>query len=544
MKYILTLTKLTCVIFSVTLLSCQDRGFQEVKFETVDSVAFPILPGQFPAPRNMTVIQEGQSRVMTVYDHLAKELVCYDFDTREIIHQIPIRPFGNARDDLWRLHVHNLDSIFCLFNAAKHPRYWHDSTLLLLGRQGEIKNAYDLSEVPVWTSSNPDIGRDSVYYLVGRGFTYFDNRISLPLARYGVEMGDSLFSSPPTHPLGYLDISEGQDHFSLDSMISPSTTGAYFPSIYSWIFTAQLREHEQAYSYIFHPRLTITKAGQSRYQVSVPSVAFDSVPPQIKEKSNDNSRLSKTYGSYLGIKHHRESNTFWRFVSYPFGNMENMGLNASNRYGFIITDTTFNILGEGVVPKGHLGMRYYLPEGIALWNQEKSMLKQDSMYFTVFSYHFEESSIEDFRQKAIVQGEKRKPGGWTAYMNDTYQMNQGDFVVLFVPAGMGCEGCLDYMLDFFRDQVNSVNRRPIYAIVAGDSRTVIAEKLESNYLSLPSPNLFVDTDGAFKSYVGNEFFQGRVLLFSDGKLSGEIIVDPAQLSSIPSVIQDFFDADE
>lgn len=528
------------VVFLLSVFSCQKATFREVVFEAVDSVAFPILPGQFPAPRNMTIIQEGQSRVMTVYDHLAKELICYDFDTREIIHQIPIRPFGNARDDLWRIHVHNLDSIFCLLNAAKHPRYWHDSTLLLLGRQGEIKDVYDLSEVPVWTSSNPDIGRDSVYYLVGRGLTYADGRILLPLARYGVEMGDSLFTSPPTHPLGYLDISDGQDRFSLDSMISPSTVGSHFPSTYSWIFTAQLREREQAYSYIFHPRLTISQAGQSRYQISVPSVAFDSVPPQ-PEPISDNLRLARTYGSYLGLKYHSESNTFWRFVSYPFGNQENVKMNASNRYGFIITDTAFQVLGEGVVPEGHLGMRYYLPEGVALWNQEKSMLKQDSMYFTVFSYDFEESSIEDFRQKAIVQGEKRKPGGWTAYMNDTYQMNQGDFVVLFVPAGMGCEGCLDYMLDFFKDQVNSVNRRPIYAIVAGETRAVVAEKLESNYLSLPSPNLFVDTEGAFKSYVGNEFFQGRVLLFSDGKMSGEIIVEPAQLSFIPEVIQSFFE---
>ncbi len=77
-------------------------------------------------------------------------------------------------------------------------------------------------------------------------------------------------------------------------------------------------------------------------------------------------------------------------------------------------------------------------------------------------------------------------------------------------------------------------------MVAGESQSQIARKLADNYLSMSSPNVFLDYQNSYKSYVGTDFLQGRVLLFSDGEFSGEIIADPSELGTIPIVIDAFF----
>lgn len=546
MEFILSCYRWCLLLVGLFFLcvSCEqpDAGFKEVIFRRVDSLALPLVPGYEELPYQSKVAT-GDSTLLSVYYLLEKDLFLYDLKSRSLVQKTPIRPFGDQRDDIWEIHVHGPDSIFCLMNAARWPNYWHDSTVLLLNRHGNIVNAYNLDQAPVWTKVNHAIGRDSVYVVAGTSFDYSEFGLSIPLIRYGSPLGDSRASTSKIYPVGYLDIHDRKGSFTQDSFCLVSTPGMHYPINFQFAIASHFGR-TRIFSTKYHPRLVVEQPGKPRYEVRVPSAIFDSVPPQPKQMLAGSITLADKYGLYFDIQQDPGTGRYWRTVQYPIQNAEEAQNGSNSEVGILVFDSTFQVLGEGLAPVGHGLEAIFTPRGVILSNARKTDVQQDSLHFSIFEYTFETSDIDRYRQRAVAEADPIIAGGLPAYLEEIHHLKGGDYVVLFVPASMGCEGCLDYMLDFFREQHNAVSRRPIYCVVAARDEATILKKLQTNYLSPTTDRLYLDPNGAFMSYVDQGFIQGRVLLFSDGALSGEIVVEPRVLSNIPSVIDAFFEERE
>ncbi len=180
-------------------------------------------------------------------------------------------------------------------------------------------------------------------------------------------------------------------------------------------------------------------------------MVFDSMPPLSTNAwiPRHQRKLVAGSGSYSHVRYDPFRDCYWRVVSYPIDSIDSSSMQVRSNFGVILADDQFNIVGEGLIPEGY-GWGFMTSEGIACkrWDTDGTEV-QDSVTFEVFQFQIEKNqAVDAFREMAIIDAPRKKPGGLAAYINDVHRLNRGDFVVLFVPVEKGCEGCLDYMLDF------------------------------------------------------------------------------------------------
>ena len=522
------------------------QTFSEIQFSPVGTLSFPVTPDQTWGSRGQQIFYQDGKSYLASYDEPRKEISIYDISQKSRVALIPVSPFKSSRDNIWFFHVHNLDSVFVHFNASYHPNYWHDSTLMLLDVQGKIKDVFELTSAPVWTEANPDISPDAAYYTAGVALGYQNGQLWIPMTRWSLGIGDTAFSNPATHPLGLLHIDTSPDSFSFHPFVTPARPGEYFPFQTNMPrFTANANNNP-IIALIHSPNLWVLNSTGAQ-QFRLPSIAFDSMPPLSVGVpiSREERNIAPGSGLYFSPKYDPFRNVYWRSMNYPIDSAEEAGMSTRARSGVVLADEHFQVIGEGLMPEGYV-FGFPVPEGVALRRlpQGESTV-QDSITFEIFSYEIlKHASIKAYREKAIVPGDKKKPGGWAAYMNQAHGLSDGDFAVLFVPAENGCKGCLDFMLDYFRRQNNAVASRPIYCVVAGRDGNTVSRKLAENSLTPQTPRLLTDPSGRYMEYVGMDFLQGRLLLFSDGVLVGETVMQPSELELIPLVIEDFFQNNE
>ncbi|MEL7006341.1 MAG: hypothetical protein AAFN93_26985, partial [Bacteroidota bacterium] len=87
--------------------SCQSElKIQEITFTQAESYTVPLNYDQYWAPIEPQYIEENDTSYILTYDEYKKELKKYLYPTGELANIIPIRPFGNPRDDLWSYYYH------------------------------------------------------------------------------------------------------------------------------------------------------------------------------------------------------------------------------------------------------------------------------------------------------------------------------------------------------------------------------------------------------------------------------------------------------
>ncbi|MEL6852956.1 MAG: hypothetical protein AAFP92_30880 [Bacteroidota bacterium] len=494
------------------------------------------------------------AELIWMYDYVARALIIYDYRKPGEITQVPVLLHGNQRDQAMSIHWHNEDSIFVMLNAAYHPQYWHDSTLFLMDIKGEVKQVYDVSSLPVWTAKRPNTHPDSVYFTFGFGIgiSYHQGKVLLPLARYNAEIGDSLFNNPPTKIGGLLDISLESPTYEYLALTIPSTDGKAVPGhtkypqgvrnsdstvLVGFSFQGKIWEEN-----LVSHQLTAFPSSSALYDatatIPVPQSALISESPYFF--------LDDNLGSYYFMEYDPIREQYLRHVQYPLKGEAAHARMVSSRMGVLLYDKQLKCKGEALLPEGHVGVCIFLPEGVAFWHKEKTDIGSDSLSFTLLDFGTPRYDLDIYSQEAIFQAPWKKPGGWGAYFSENHGFSSEKYAVLFAPAGLGCEGCLDYMIDFFLQQ--SIDTASAYGsslrcIIAGENTQSIQKKLSSHKLDLTFPNLYVDENGAFKEYVSADFKQGQLILMDRGEAAGIVHIIPRQLPAIPQVIADFL-ADE
>ncbi|WNJ20275.1 DUF4221 family protein [Pontibacter sp. G13] len=540
MRYTLYIVGL---LLSLVIVSYSNFGnWNEVTFKATGEIKLNLSPKQYWAPIGVQYLPGPNPRLF-LNDPDQHAIIEYDANSGAILRQIPVRPFQNDRDELRKFQYINEDSIFCLFNAAKHPDYWHDSTLIMINSSGSIQQVLDWGKSPFPSSSNPNPSKEEAY--VSQGFYSFfvdRSKVMFRIQRYGTGMGDPDYGTPNVSGFGIWDLSEPTSGLKLDKVMLPQAKGQYYPFDFACMPGVLLPNHEILYGINTHPIwMKKDQNGQISRGTFAPSVVFDTIPAIKEGKQILFYRRTLPSGTpkYLGWHYDPYRDYLVRFLKYPIKTDNSTSQKTQGRFGVMVFDREMNLLGEGLIPKGHLHNVFFTPEGIAMWNESASNQNALEISYSVFEYQFSESSPEAFRDKAITDAQKRKPGGWNAYISEDLGISGDKFGVLFIPAGLGCPSCLDEMLDYFiqLDQTNF--SYPLFCVVSGSNPSVIDHKLDNHQVNRGFPNLIVDEHASFYQYVGEDFQQGRLLMFDDGSFSAETRIQPNMLPAIPMIIQDF-----
>ncbi|MEM7370065.1 MAG: hypothetical protein AAF587_15775 [Bacteroidota bacterium] len=532
--------------YSILLVCCVGCAeyIQTVQLTPHKAYSLPLSPTQHWIPSRVQYKKfDNGKEIVWMWDFSNYEIVVYDYPSGEMNKTIPVQLFGNKRDFCLSIDWHGYDSIFVMTNAAYHSNYWHDSTIFLIDTLGSVQEVYDVSTAPVWTSSRPEIDKDSVYYFWGSDATqmsFQDGKLTLFLVRYGMGVGDSLFQHPPTKVAGFLDISGQTDTFMFANAHVPSKPSVYFPRPASKALGFMNSDSTLLYRFQHLPTIfeENIKTGDLR-QYELPSYVFDSLPPLSSAEylpHHQRPRMKYFYGS-LAYDPYKE--LYINILGYPFSNPENAPKNFQAKRGIILFDKSFQKVAEGLLPESYVGNFFITPKGLGLLDISRSSVAEDSIYFTIFDYQYNQQSREDYKKMAVLEAPTIKPGGWTAYLQDSYAIQDQKSIVLFAPADLGCDGCLDYMISYFKEESNRSKQDGLYCIIAAENERILNKKLYSHNLTKDHPNLLLDSSGEFLSYVGRDFRQGLLLFVEQGEVTAQTSIIPSQLSGLPGLIDNY-----
>ncbi len=542
------------IIISMVLLSCREEAkISVLKLDKRSEFSLPngMTDNQFI----LSAMQWGdQLQYWSTLDLVDQVLTTYDLTQRTILSQFrvprPVRPSSKS----YGFYCHTLDSILVGYNSSERPGVWHDSTLLLVDRKGQILRSIDWRQAPVWQRANPTLHPDSAMRFGGLELVFRSGQIIVGLSPWNHLIGDSLFSSLTPHPLGVFDIRGRQDSFFLLPFKTPAIVGEYATSAYKIPAIRFLEGRRFVLSYEHTADVWIENQAGELEVVEMKSALFEPPTPiklepslSLLEKQKElDSHHDIAKGLLGGVSHDPFRKTYLRMVVYPMDSLDHASRSSTQRSGKLIYDENFSKIGECLTPEGYSPIELHFPEGIGLYHHTKSKGRRDSLFFDVFEPRVVEESLSDFRREAISVGSRIRPGGWAAYLNETFDLGKGEYAVLFVPAYMACEGCLDYMVEYFLKQSNAVASRPLYCVVAAPNAQMVKGKLRTHGIGLDSgyPRLLLDLNGAFMSYVDREFSNGVVLLLSGGQMVAELIVDPAAISQVGPTIDRFFEEKE
>ncbi|MEO0583075.1 MAG: DUF4221 family protein [Bacteroidota bacterium] len=543
------LPRLSYMLFLVVLLSsCGEKKapYTLLNLEKIDSYHIQLNPDQFWGPV-FAAFHQKDGTFFTLYDPENSCLAVHSYPEGERVSTVPIKLFGHARDRLLGYDYVAKDSIFLLLNPGQHPQTWHDSTLLRIDQQGNILSIYDVSPSPFWTVSHPDIPKDSVYFIGRWGLKYHKGELRLGISRYGAYIGDSLMNEPHSYAFAALDIKDDISSFSFKGVTVPSKNGVYFPRDYRNGNEIQLQNGHEIFSYPHLSHVWQNYPDKTGFQkIPLASYLFSDPQPIRKAKENGKewNRLDTDFsqGAYFSFFYDPYRNHYFRIVRYPTLGLENASGETHHTFGFIMFDDALQKLGEGLIPDGYNSNMIFVPEGIALWKSQESNPQAMEIVYDIFSLEqLASTNLDSFRQRAIVKAPQLKEGGWKAYFREMIPPPHDKYSVLFVPADMGCPSCIDEMIEYFKSLDQTMWRHPLYCVIAGKYPQNVEQKLKAHQLNGEFPMLYTDQEGVFLSYVDEDFFQGRLLMFAQDQPMNEVILNPQVLPMVPTLIQDFME---
>ncbi|WNJ16425.1 hypothetical protein [Pontibacter sp. G13] len=500
------------------------------------------MPDQHWMPFRSQYVENPDPGIIT-YDHLKDRLLEYDLGDGSLRKEIPVHIFHNVRDEARDFYYVNDDSIFFLNNSSKNPGFSHDSTLFLLNASGEILKSYDLSAAPLWTSRQTHLSKDSVYLITGSLvlLRYFSGKIVTNIERFNYGPGDTLFGTPEGYGVGYFDLSADPPSFEFAPVPVHHRIGEYYPRDFKRISYV----HDDSFHYAYfatmnRPEVYRQDLHSGNWDTAyLRSYVFDTVPHLSGTWMMPWDRdIEPQYGRYKSLIYDPYRQYILRGSSFPIQGVGEEYMATRNRAGSIIFDRELNPIGQSIYPERHF-MAGFLPRGIAMFDMRNRNSSSMEWKIRIFEYQFEEVPLEEFHEQAIVKAPRRKPGGWDAYLKSEMGITSQKCAVLFIPVDLGCKGCLNEMLEYFIQLDTSTLSVPLYCVLAASDIRTTRQKIKALQITEDFPNLLVDQHSEFRSYVGNNFLQGRLFFLENGTVSLETKIEPATMHTLPILLSSF-----
>lgn len=527
----------------VLFISCtqhqDDNGFLLTHIQDID---LEMVGSQYPAPVIPRLYTRNDTAFLTIYNHQYKEIIVYDFFRGKIVERVdvPIYP----HDDIWSYVYHHPDSIFILYNAASRPNYRHDSTLVRFNNKGELLEYYSFQGARVSAIYNPPLPKDSLAMIVmwSSQLEFFSNRLLVLFESYASSLGDQEFVRSRYPVGGEVHLSRDTSFFQPHPVYHTSQVGQYYPTSLERVNMAMGKNGDVLYGLRYSPRVyRYNLLDESLDSTEIHNSFIEEVKPLVLDSfviHYDRPKFDLHDGSYNKIVYDPFRNQFLRFIRIAAP--EGMEINDLYKpeFGFYLLDSTLNKIGEGKVPAGlNIGSAFFTENGICFWNSEKNKSVKGKFIFS--EYELLQGQIDDQDKQApdqIASG----PTGLEAYIEREFPDMSRDASIVFLPVNKGCSGCKDFLIQYFLDNDLSVTHPPLYMILAAENEKWLDNELDKygNTGELPE-QILLDSTGKFQHYIDPYFRQARLLLWKNGSLQSEVILNPDVLHTFPEMLNSY-----
>lgn len=343
-----------------------------------------------------SLVDYKSKKTLLFYEDAKKQLHFLDWEKDSIIEQIDF--FAFTHEFVSKIHYHNEDSIFLSINAARHRKYWHDSSLFLMNSKGEKLRAISFRGLPVWHSANPDMKKKDVYYVppLYSNIFYKNSEIHLALSRYSSFPGEAYFEEKKSGVLAYIDI--GHD------ALWHCDTGYVFPMYYP---VPSILKENPGFSFVRSretPRFAIDKQGNPLVLFShsrnlyyydrekeeletwkIESALLDSIALVLYPDALSAPQFDFREGELIELNYNEEGDYFLLFYRLP-SEFQDMDFFQA-RYQAIAFRKGGEIFSEFLLPQGVVpGQHFFDGKDLVLLNISKNKQQKDACYFYRIKY--------------------------------------------------------------------------------------------------------------------------------------------------------------
>ena len=533
------MSKFYLLFISVFLVSCDSSNkvgrFTIIKLEPIQSFNLEHLNNQYPHPNGAVSYTRNDSNFIMVYDQISNNLIEYLEETGEVNTIIPTGFY--KKDMTFRFDPVSRDSIFIIYNPSQRPDYTHDSILMLVNHLGKVIKYYSLDDAPVWTRNNPRYPRDSVSFVLNQAAPiYSENKLFIDMRPYGYGFGDSLFYSG-RYPIG-AHINLNNDSLICHYIKFPGKPSIFYPKTFVDAFRIIGHNGNPIYSFSQDSRLFEYDLKTNRTILHrAKSVLIDTIYPlkniNSKEPLYKRPAIDAGQFQYKGIKYNPKLHLYYRTYVFPSKRDDEEILNP--RWGFILLDTNFNKIGEGLFPLNYWMTNIFNDSTMIFYDSYHS--NDNNFSFTKFAIH-KVMGDKEFLLNMVDSNEIIiNKGGVDAYISDLYNPKESDANILFLPLGYSCISCINSALSYYAVNKDRSFNHPLYLVLAAENRIVVNQALKDAGLSKDDPNILIDSVGNFLNYNLVDKVQSYLLKKREGEIKYSIMLIPETVSKLEVLIQ-------
>jgi hypothetical protein len=537
-----TINLLLLLFIPVSLfMACNEQKVHKAEFTAEENRAFK-TPENRNLPYTSQYLQTDSGEYLACF-FKTPEIIFYDFNNGDSVKSIPIKKHYRS---LRSFYVHTPDSVFLFFNAGYRPNYNHDSTLIMINRQGEIKDSYSFDGAPVKQANakqidHPDVlpieaGKikypKNILIYTGYGFDkllYQNKKLFVKFNSCCNPRYDSILDEHFVPAGGHIQIEENK--FYAHGVRLPSFkagTKTYSDDYKAFGNMALDQNGNPVYAYQHTPNLFRYILDDNTVERHVMrSVLIDTIKPV--EKPNENQKFVE--GSYSQFYYNKYDGNYYRSFYLPIQQDLPPALKNIRRSGIIISDSTFTKLGEGLMPQTHVATQaIFTPEGV--WFIKKDAAN-DSLIYTRFSFEFKKMSKEDFIRSVRKFDYDDVPVAQEdieQYAKEFLDPQTDKFGMVLVPAS-SCPICVLWVLDYYKENESLFVERGVHLILAGN-KSIQNQYLMQTQIDTSSSNLHFDTEEIHLNYI-EKFINPRFSFFKEGELTFDTIYNPTSLYDFP-----------
>ncbi len=524
------LTSYTIVFILVFLLleACaQAKQPNAAIFSEIDELSLPLTDPKYNSPYTAQLSDDSTQ----LYVHFNRnKIYIYNLHDKQIADSILLP----SKSQLMSFNIIGRDSILLLFNASAHKYYNHEHTLFLINKKGEILKDYSMEQSPAITSQGQ---RDSetgyCTVLLGQQLQYSNDKIYLNFYKYDDKnIGEADYPYKNSFIAGYMNKNTGDFSSSPSVQVPFLKKGEYFPRDVEYVETKIGHNGNPIYAFA-HTDLLL-EYNPAKMSVTEHHMKYSQADTIAPLNVADEGRLAKKKFKYSYLYYDKYRNYYYRFIQLP----ENKY--GQWKYGFVVADTSFNVIGEGILPDNMTAsMIFFSEDNIWSVNLPKTYEEKGSVVFSRSHLEFNKSGNALCNVNSGGSAQEKSVYRIEDYLKNNAKISDSTFAAIIIPISYSCPSCVEQTLRFYSVNQKILSENPVYLILVEQNKVFMDEKMKEYKLSSTNSKIKTDNTDKYHDYHNFDSYNPRLILIKNNKISSDKVYTPAEMKELQKNLSDF-----
>lgn len=501
-------------------LSEQTEKIKIAELKLIRNFELPIENPKYNVPNDEQILETDTGTFLILTFHNYSKIFVYDLEKEKKVDEIPL-----SKPDLRSFYYLNPDTIFLFYSPHSNLYYNHDSSLVMINQKGKIKKAYSWKDAPVWCTEKERTYEDSISYafLYFQKLAYSHGKIMMPFIASSQKMfGDSLFITDKRANVGLFDTKA--DKFTpLQQVPYPALTGKfYYPYTMRQKLLCTTHNEEFLISYQYTPEMYHYSQKTNKIdKVCLKSTVLDSILPFYEPEIPAGYKVPE----YFGIRYDKYRNNYIRYVAFQ---------PIYGKGTFIVADTNFNFVAEGMHPKG-TGTFVFSEKYILAYNMQATSQAEGKIVFSAYELGYRNGTNQELIKKLKAENQKNQENRNNLakfYKNELY-IEEKNYTVTTIVWQTLCHSTVDFVLRHYQANEKGYKNNNVYLVVATDNPEQVKAELTQDYSLNPDSlsNILLVSSAKYLPYHTFSEMAPRISIVRNNKLvSDTIYVAPTQIT--------------